>query len=99
MASAPEILADLRRRLAERFPTAPRIAARALRTGLAAIDDAAGGLPLGAVTEIVAAAPSCGSHLLLEQFLAATRVTRTRVALVDATDSFDPSSFTADLLA
>ena len=99
MPAAPEILAGLRRRLAERFPTAPRIAARALRTGLAAIDDAAGGLPLGAVTEIVAAAPSCGSHLLLEQFLAVTRATRTRVALVDATDSFDPASFPVDLLA
>jgi hypothetical protein len=99
MATAPEILAGLRRQLAARFPTAPRVAARALRTGLAAIDDAAGGLPLGAVTEIVGAAPSCGSHLLLEQLLAATRATRTRVALVDATDSFDPASFPVDLLA
>ena len=99
MATAPEILAGLRRQLAERFPTAPRVAARALRTGLAAIDDAVGGLPLGAVTEIVGAAPSCGSHLLLEQLLAATRATRTRVALVDATDSFDPASFPVDLLA
>ena len=99
MATAPEILADLRRRLAESYPTAPRVAARALRTGLAAIDDATGGLPLGAVTEIVCTAPSCGSHLLLEQLLAATRATRTRVALVDASDSFDPSSFPADLLA
>jgi hypothetical protein len=99
MATASEILAGLRRQLAERFPTAPRVAARALRTGLAAIDDAAGGLPLGAVTEIVGAAPSCGSHLLLEQLLAATRTTRTRVALVDATDSFDPASFPIDLLA
>jgi hypothetical protein len=99
MAAAPEILAGLRRQLAERFPTAPRVAARALRTGLAAIDDAAGGLPLGAITEIVCTAPSCGSHLLLEQLLAVTRATRTRVALVDASDSFDPSSFPVDLLA
>ena len=99
MAATPEILAELRRQLAKKFPTAPRIAARALRTGLAAIDDATGGLPLGAVTEIVCTAPSCGSQLLLEQLLAATRATRTRVALVDATDSFDPSSFPVDLLA
>ncbi len=99
MATAPEKLAELRRKLAEKFPTAPRAAARALRTGLAAIDDTAGGLPLGAVTEIVCTAPSCGSHLLLEQLLAATRATRTRVALVDAADSFDPSSFPVDLLA
>jgi hypothetical protein len=41
----------------------------------------------------------CGSHLLLEQLLAATRATRTRVALIDSADSFDPSSFSVDLLA
>jgi hypothetical protein len=99
MPVAPEKLAELRRQLAERFPTAPRAAARALPTGLAAIDDAAGGLPLGAVTEIVCTAPSCGSHLLLEQLLAATRASRIRVALVDASDSFDPASFPIDLLA
>jgi len=99
MATAPKTLAQLRQELAEKFPTATRVAARALRTGLAAIDDAAGGLPLGAVTEIVCTAPSCGSHLLLEQLLTATRTTRTRVALVDAADSFDPCSFPVDLLA
>ena len=53
MPAAPEKLAALRHLLAERFPTAPRVTARALRTGLAAIDDPTGGLPLGAVTEIV----------------------------------------------
>ena len=98
MPAAPEILAGLRRQLAERFPTAPRAAARTLRTGLAAIDDAAGGLPLGAITEVVCATPSCGGHLLLGQLLGVTRATRTRVALVDATDSFDPCSFPVDLL-
>lgn len=99
MATAPEILADLRRKLAARFPTAPRVAARALRTGLAAVDDVTGGLPLGAITEIVCAAPSCGSHLLLEQLLIATRATCMRVALVDSADSFDPASYSVDLLA
>ena len=99
MATAPEILADLRRRLAERYPTAPRFAARALRTGLAAIDDATGGLPLGAVTELVCAAPSCGSQLFLDQLLAVTRAARQRVALVDGADCFDPASHAADLLA
>ena len=92
MATAPEILAGLRRQLAARFPTAPRVAARALRTGLAAIDDAAGGLPLGAVTEIVGAAPSCGSHLLLEQLLAATRA-------LDLCSPLDPSPAAAALVA
>ncbi len=99
MAAAPEKLAALRHLLAERFPTVPRTAGRMLRTGLPALDNATGGLPLSAVTEIVCATPSCGGHLLLGQLLATTRVTRTRVAVVDCTDSFDPASFPEDLLA
>ncbi len=99
MAAVPEKLATLRHLLAERFPVAPRPPGRALRTGLPALDDVTGGLPLGAVTELVCAAPSCGGQLFLEQLLAATRATRTRVALVDASDSFDPASCPADLLA
>ncbi len=99
MAAVPEKLAALRHLLAERFPTAPRPAGRVLPTGIPALDEVAGGVPLSAVTEIVCAVPSCGSHLLLGQLLAATRATRTRVALVDSTDSFDPSSFAEDLLA
>lgn len=107
MAAAPEKLAALRHLLAERFPTgsvaAGRFgeirAGRVLPTGIPALDNVAGGLPLSAITEIVCATPSCGSHLLLGQLLAATGATRLRVALVDSTDSFDPSSFAEDLLA
>jgi len=99
MNAAPEKLAALRHLLADRFPATPRAPARALRTGLAAIDDATGGLPLGAVTELVCAAPSCGSQLFLDQLLAVTRAARQRVALIDGADSFDPASHAADLLA
>jgi hypothetical protein len=105
--SAPARLAALRQLLAGRFPSAalpPAVpdgspASRALPTGLPAIDEVAGGLPRGAVTEIVCAAPSCGGQLLLGQLLAATRLTAVRVALVDGHDAFDPASFPADLLA
>lgn len=98
--STADTLAMLRRKLAERFPTASRTVGRVLPTGLAAIDDATGGgLPLAAVTEIVCAAPSCGGQLLLAQLLAVTRASRTRVALIDSTDAFDPDSFDADQLA
>jgi hypothetical protein len=98
--AAPEKLAALRHLLAERYPSASRNAgsARALATGVPAIDETIGGLPLSAVTELVCAAPSCGGHLLLGELLAATRVMRTRVALVDSTDCFDPISFPPDLL-
>jgi len=99
MCATPEKLAKLRHLLAERFPTAPRVTGRMLRTGIAAIDEATGGLPLAAVTEIVCAAPSCGGYLLLAQLLRVTRIARQRVALIDGTDSFDPSSSEPDLLA
>ena len=95
---APEKIAALRRLLAGRSAPAPDDD-RVLATGLPAFDEAAGGLPLGAVTEVVCGAPSCGGHLLLGQLLAATRAARARVALVDAADSFDPESFPTDLLA
>ncbi len=99
--SAPAKLAALRHLLAERFPSVSRTAGpvRALATGIPAVDEILGGLPLSAVSEFVCAAPSCGSHLLLGQLLAATRATRNRVALVDAGDTFDPASFAEDSLA
>jgi len=98
MPAAPEKLASLRHLIAERFPSLPRAVGRVLPTGLAAFDEATGGLPLGAVTEVVCAAPSCGGHLLLSQLLTVTRRTRQRVALIDGMDSFDPASHEPDLL-
>jgi hypothetical protein len=99
MAAAPEKLAALRHLLARRFPAVPRTMGRVLPTGISSVDEATGGLPLSAITEIICSAPSCGGHLLIGQLLAATRATRTRVALIDGTDSFDPASFHEDLLA
>lgn len=92
-------LSSLRQLLAERFPQAARGEARVLETGLPAIDNAVGGLPCGAVTEIVCAAPSCGSQLLLGELLRVTRRERGRVALVDGHDSFDPASWPDDWLS
>jgi hypothetical protein len=91
-------LVALRHLLAERFPSVPRTAGRRLPTGLAALDETTGGLPLGAITELVCGAPSCGGHLFLGQLLAVTRAARQRVALIDGADSFDPASHPADVL-
>ena len=96
MLAASEKLASLRHLLAGRFPTVPRHAGRVLTTGISALDSARGGLPLGAVTELVASCPSSGGHLVLAQLLALTRAQRQRVALVDATDCFDPESLAED---
>jgi RecA/RadA recombinase len=71
---------------------------RVLATGVAAIDDPlSGGLSQGAITELVCAAPSCGSQLWLALLLAAERRACQRVALVDACDAFDPTSHEPDL--
>jgi hypothetical protein len=99
MSIARKSIADLRSDLAKRFPTTQRTLGRTLHTGVPALDQATGGLPIAAVTEIVCGAPSCGGHLLLAQLLATTRAAQTRVALIDGTDSFDPGSFEEDLLA
>jgi hypothetical protein len=97
--SAPvTTLSSLRQLLAERFPQAARTDSRVLVTGVPALDDRVGGLPCGALTEIVCGAPSCGSQLMLGELLRSTRETGGRVALVDAHDSFDPQSCPEDWL-
>ena len=59
---------------------------------------AVGGLPRRGLTELVCTAPSTGSELFIAQLLALTRPQAARVALVDATDNFDPSSIPAEEL-
>lgn len=90
--------AALRQLLAERFPSSRPHSARVLTTGLTALDEVTGGIPLGAITEVVCAAPSCGGHLLFARLLAVTRAARNRVALIDSSDSFDPTSYPEDAL-
>jgi hypothetical protein len=99
MPSPSSNVAALRQLLAERFPSAPRTSASVLATGLGAVDDVCGGLPRGALTEIVCAAPSCGGQLLLGQLLRSSREQRLRVALIDGNDEFDPQSWPAEYLA
>jgi hypothetical protein len=96
--SASDQIARLRQQLAARFPAATRPPGRARATGIPAIDEATGGLPLSAITELVASAPSCGVALLWGQLLATARAAHVRAALVDARDEFDAASFPADLL-
>jgi hypothetical protein len=98
MQAAPEKLASLRHLLDERFPSVPRHAGRIFATEIPALDHARGGLPLGAVTELVCSSPSSGGHLVLAQLLALTRAQRQRVAVIDASDSFDPESLPKDHL-
>ena len=98
MSASVATLSSLRQLLAERFPQATRTGSRVLTTGLPAIDGSVGGVPCGALTEMVCAAPSCGSQLLLGELLRRVREACGRVALVDAHDSFDPQSWPEDWL-
>ena len=97
MSSSSSIPA-LRQLLHERFPSAARSFGTALSTGILAIDEVTGGLPRPGLTEVVCAAPSCGSQLFLGQVLQSTRAQALRVALVDEGDIFDSGSWPASLL-
>jgi hypothetical protein len=67
--------------------------------GVEEIDRAlAGGLRRGLLTELVSAAPSSGGQSVLAGLLAATRAARSRLALIDGADGFDPATVPGDCL-
>jgi len=85
---------DLRKLLAERFPHTPMPAAtRRFITGLSFLDQViGGGLPKGAITELISAQISAGSASLIRALLQAAHRNRYFLALIDGRDSFDPSA-------
>jgi len=87
-------IVDLRKVLAERFPHTPvPPATRRLITGLSFLDQViGGGLPKGAITELISAQISAGSASLIHALLQAAHRNRYFLALIDGRDSFDPSA-------
>src|ERR1700694_1841695 len=82
---------DLRNLLAERFPHAPLSLSTRLVTGLSFLDQViGGGLPKGAITELVSPQISAGSASLISALLHAAQRDQYFVALIDGRDSFDP---------
>jgi hypothetical protein len=87
---------DLRNLLAERFPHALASAEARLITGLSFLDRTiGGGLPKGAITELISPQVSAGSASLIHALIQAQRgavvpVMPRPVALIDGRDSFDP---------
>jgi len=87
---------DLRNLLAERFPHAPASAEGRLTTGLSFLDQTiGGGLPKGAITELISPQVSAGSASLIHALIQPQRgavvpVVPQPVALIDGRDSFDP---------
>lgn len=87
-------IVDLRKLLAERFPDTPvPTATRRFITGLSFLDQViGGGLPKGAITELISAQISAGSASLIHALLQAAHRNRYFLALIDGRDSFDPSA-------
>jgi hypothetical protein len=82
---------DLRKLLSERFPQTTTAASACLATGLSFLDQAIdGGLPKGAITELISPQISAGSASLIHALLEAAHRDRYFVALIDGRDSFDP---------
>ncbi len=89
MAMSGKII-DLRNLLANRFPSAPPSAGTRLITGLAFLDQViGGGLPKGAITEVISPRISAGSASLIHALLQAAHRDQYFLALIDGRDSFD----------
>jgi len=90
MAATGKII-DLRKLLVERFPHAPGTAATHLVTGLFFFDESTnGGLPRGAITELICPRTSAGSASLIHTLVHAAHRDKHFLALIDGRDSFDP---------
>jgi len=98
MAVSGEII-DLRNLLANRFPRPPRSASTRLVTGLTSFDQPiGGGLPKGAITELISPRGSAGSASLIHAFVHGAYRDQYFVALIDGRDSFDPCALANSIL-
>jgi RecA/RadA recombinase len=99
MPSAAILRHQIETTLAHRIPSALTPAPRTIRpvaaTGIQAIDELlGGGLPIGAITEMVG--PECSGHTSLAlSFIARMTQTGKVCAWIDVSDALDPESATA----
>jgi hypothetical protein len=90
MAASGKIV-DLRKLLAERFPHPAATPATRLVTGLPFLDQAiGGGLPRGAITEVISPRKSAGSASIIYALIDGANRDNYFMALIDGRDSFDP---------
>ncbi len=90
MAASAKII-DLRKLLAERFPHPALTTATRLFTDLPFLDEpTGGGLPRGAITELISPRTSAGSASLIQALIHGAYRDNYFVALIDGRDSFDP---------
>jgi RecA/RadA recombinase len=91
-------IVELRQLLATKFPGVrmsaekPEVSSETWPTTLPQLDSLLhGGLPKGAITEIVSAGVASGSSLILGTLMQRAQANGKWFALVDGSDSFDPS--------
>src|SRR6201982_176028 len=90
MAASAKII-DLRNLLAERFPHPSYMTAPRLITGLSFLEEPIrGGLPRGAITELISPGTSAGSASLIHALVHCAYRDNYFLALIDGRDSFDP---------
>jgi recombination protein RecA len=89
--SKAKIQSELAERFGSAFKLRERPTAEAMAIGIPEVDRITGGLPRGALTEILGPASS-GRTSLLHSVLSASTTCQEVCALVDASDSFDANS-------
>jgi hypothetical protein len=98
MAASAKII-DLRKLLAERFPHPAVTTATRLFTGLPFLDQpTGGGLPRGALTELISPKTSAGSASLIQTLIHGAYRDNYFLALIDGRDSFGPCGLDNDSL-
>lgn len=98
MPGANAQIIELRKLLAERFLAPALTPGRQLITEIPMLDQT-GGLSKGAITEVISAAPSAGSAMLIHALLERARRERFFLALIDGRDSFDLETLSPMTLA
>ena len=95
MLSAASLRLEIEHALEHRFPSAltpsQQTIYETVQTGIPAVDDQLGGIPVGAVTELVGQASS-GRTTLAMSIVAQRTMSDQVCAWVDAEDAFDPES-------
>jgi hypothetical protein len=90
MAASAKVI-DLRNLLAERFPHPSLTRGTRLITGLSFFEESiGGGLPRGAITEVVSPGTTAGSASLIQALIYCAYRDNYFLALIDGRDSFDP---------
>jgi len=90
MAASAKVI-DLQKLLAERFPHPAVTTATRLFTDLPFLDQpTGGGLPRGAITELISPRTSAGSASLIQALIHGAYRDNYFLALIDGRDSFDP---------